>query len=157
MQEVSSERDNSKNDEEMNIEEETIGDCIVISEIPLPPDDVEVAGDTESEELIPKEEIKEEVDDTLEDASDSTMEDASDSTMEDASVNTTKNASDNAMEDASNAMEHASQLVEVTMRIEPSPRVSKPPKFNGAPGYILRALDKYYTEVISMNMGIGWR
>ena len=149
MQEVSSERDNSKNDEEMNIEEETIGDCIVISEIPLPPDDVEVAGDAKSEELIPKEEIKEEVDDTL--------EDASDSTMEDASVNTTKNASDNAMEDASNAMEHASQLVEVTMRIEPSPRVSKPPKFNGAPGYILRALDKYYTEVISMNMGIGWR
>ena len=149
MQEVTPERDNSDNDEEMNIEEETIGDCIVISEIPLPPDDVVVAGDTESEELIPKEEIKEEVDDTL--------EDASDSTMEDASVNTTKNASDNAMEDASNAMEDASQLVEVTMRIEPSPRVSKPPKFNGAPGYILRALDKYYTEVISMNMGIGWR
>ena len=148
MQEVTPERDNSDNDEEMNIEEETIGDCIVISEIPLPPDDVVVAGDTESEELIPKEEIKE-VDDTL--------EDASDSTMEDASVNTTKNASDNAMEDASNAMEDASQLVEVTMRIEPSPRVSKPPKFNGAPGYILRALDKYYTEVISMNMGIGWR
>ena len=148
-QEVTPERDNSDNDEEMNIEEETIGDCIVISEIPLPPDDVVVAGDTESEELIPKEEIKEEVDDTL--------EDASDSTMEDASVNTTKNASDNAMEDASNAMEDASQLVEVTMRIEPSPRVSKPPKFNGAPGYILRALDKYYTEVISMNMGIGWR
>ena len=147
-QEVTPERDNSDNDEEMNIEEETIGDCIVISEIPLPPDDVVVAGDTESEELIPKEEIKE-VDDTL--------EDASDSTMEDASVNTTKNASDNAMEDASNAMEDASQLVEVTMRIEPSPRVSKPPKFNGAPGYILRALDKYYTEVISMNMGIGWR
>ena len=140
MQEVTPERDNSDNDEEMNIEEETIGDCIVISEIPLPPDDVVVAGDTESEELIPKEEIKE-VDDTL----------------EDASVNTTKNASDNAMEDASNAMEDASQLVEVTMRIEPSPRVSKPPKFNGAPGYILRALDKYYTEVISMNMGIGWR
>ena len=157
MQEVTPERDNSENDEEINIEEETIGDCIVISEIPLPPDDVVVAGDTESEELIPKEEIKEEVDDTLEDASDSTMEDASDSTMEDASVNTTKNASDNAMEDASNAMEDASQLVEVTMRIEPSPRVSKPPKFNGAPGYILRALDKYYTEVISMNMGIGWR
>ena len=149
MQEVTPERNNSENDEEMNIEEETIGDCIVISEIPLPPDDVVVAGDTESEELIPKEEIKEEVDDTL--------EDASDSTMEDASVNTTKNASDNAMEDASNAMEDASQLVEVTMRIEPSPRVSKPPKFNGAPGYILRALDKYYTEVISMNMGIGWR
>ena len=148
MQEVTPERNNSENDEEMNIEEETIGDCIVISEIPLPPDDVVVAGDTESEELIPKEEIKE-VDDTL--------EDASDSTMEDASVNTTKNASDNAMEDASNAMEDASQLVEVTMRIEPSPRVSKPPKFNGAPGYILRALDKYYTEVISMNMGIGWR
>ena len=148
MQEVTPERNNSENDEEMNIEEETIGDCIVISEIPLPPDDVVVAGGTESEELIPKEEIKE-VDDTL--------EDASDSTMEDASVNTTKNASDNAMEDASNAMEDASQLVEVTMRIEPSPRVSKPPKFNGAPGYILRALDKYYTEVISMNMGIGWR
>ena len=81
--------------------------------------------------------------------------------MEDVSANTMKSASDNALEDAYNAMEDASkdapQLVEVTMRIEPSPHVSKPPKFNEAPGYILRAFDKYYTEVISMNMGIGWR
>ena len=106
---------------------------------PLPPDDVEVRGDAESEELIPKEEIKEEVDDVLEDASDNAMENVSYN-------NSLENGSDNAMEDA---MEDTSQVVKFTMRIEPSPRVSKPPKFNGAPGYILRALDKYYTEVIN--------
>ena len=123
-QEVTSERDNTENDEQMNTEEETIGGLIDISEIPLPPDDVEVTGDAESEELIPKEEV----DDTL----------------------------DSAMEDASDASEDASQLVEVTMRIEPSPRVSKPPKFNGAPGFILRSLDKFYIEVINRVFQLTW-
>ena len=125
-QEVASEKDRSAKENAMNsgTKDETIGGCMEVDKNPLPPDDVEVRGDAESEELIPKE-IKEEVDDVLEDASYN---------------NSLENGSDNAMEDAS-------QVVKFT--IEPSPRVSKPPKFNGAPGYILRALDKYYTEVIN--------
>ena len=115
--------------------EETIGGCIAVDKNPSPPDDAEATGDAESEDLIPKGEIKEEVADYLEEASENGFENASDDTME-------------------NVLEDASQLVVVTMNTEPSPRVSKPPKFNGAPGYVLRALDSSFIEVINSNVGL---
>ena len=39
---------------------------------------------------------------------------------------------------------HSSQ---VTMRTKPSQQILKPPKFNGAPGFILRALNEEENEV----------
>ena len=123
--------------------EETIGGCIAVDKNPSPPDDAEVTGDAESEDLIPKGEIKEEVADYLEEASENGFENASDNALE--------NASDDTME---KVLEDASQLVVVTMNTEPSPRVSKPPKFNGAPGYVLRALDSSFIEVINSNVGL---
>ena len=118
--------------------EETIGGCIAVDKNPSPPDDAEATGDAESEDLIPKGEIKEEV------ADDYALEEV-------ASDNALENASDDTME---KVLEDASQLVVVTMNTEPSPRVSKPPKFNGAPGYVLRALDSSFIEVINSNVGL---
>ena len=119
--------------------EETIGGCIAVDKNPSPPDNAEATGDAESEDLIPKGEIKEEV------------AEASENGFENASDNALENASDDTME---KVLEDASQLVVVTMNTEPSPRVSKPPKFNGAPGYVLRALDSSFIEVINSNVGL---